>query len=145
AGGSRQDATEEMRGIIGQIVQGRLSIVGDMVIAHRAAFTNKTGVIVIAGTGSIAYGQNERGEAARAGGWGPNISDEGSGNWIGQRAIAEALRAHDEGVSTKLVANVMEVWRMATREEIATIANASPPPEYSRLFPAVAVSAEQGD
>ena len=145
AGASRENAVEAMRSIVQSLISGEVLAVGDMTIAHHAAFANGPGVIVIAGTGSIAYGKNERGESGRAGGWGPTISDEGSGDWIGRRAITEALRAHDEGVSTKLIANVMEVWRVATRAEIVTMANASPAPEFSRLFPAVTVSAEQGD
>ena len=58
----------------------RSSVVGDMVIALEAAFRSGPGVIVIAGTGSIAYGRNRDGQTARAGGWGFAISDEGSGH-----------------------------------------------------------------
>ena len=60
-------------------------------IALEAAFGSGPGVIVIAGTGSIAYGRNREGQTARAGGWGFAISDEGSGHWIGRTAVAAAI------------------------------------------------------
>ena len=62
-----------------------------MEIALDAAFGSGPGVIVIAGTGSIAYGRNAQGASARAGGWGSAISDEGSAHWIG-RSAAVAMR-----------------------------------------------------
>ena len=65
-------------------------------IALEAAFGSGPGVIVIAGTGSIAYGRNREGQTARAGGWGFAISDEGSGHWIGRTAVAAAIGAWDE-------------------------------------------------
>ena len=50
---------------------------------------------VISGTGSIAYGVSHHGVAARAGGWGPTLGDEGSGYWIGRRALAAVMRDAD--------------------------------------------------
>ena len=76
---------------------GEIEVVGDMVIALEAAFGGDPGVIVIAGTGSIAYGRNSKGQTARAGGWGFAISDEGSGQWIGRAAVAATVRALDLG------------------------------------------------
>src|ERR687898_922600 len=43
------------------------------------------GVVLIAGTGSIAYGVNSDGYAARSVGWGYVLGDEGSGYWLGKR------------------------------------------------------------
>ena len=51
--------------------------------------------MVISGTGSIAYGVSQHGVAARAGGWGPTLGDEGSGYWIGRRALAAVMRDAD--------------------------------------------------
>ena len=51
--------------------------------------------MVIAGTGSIAYGRNDRNQAARAGGWGYMLGDEGSGYWIGRAALRAVLRESD--------------------------------------------------
>jgi len=145
AGISGQSVAESMRDLLSKIVSGEIKVMGDMMIALEAAFGDSPGVVVIAGTGSIAFGRNQRGDTARAGGWGPMISDEGSGEWIGRQAISQAMRSYDEGASTRLIAEVLEIWRVATRDEIATLANASPPPDFAQLFPAVLKSAAQHD
>jgi N-acetylglucosamine kinase-like BadF-type ATPase len=145
AGISGQKVTESVRAMLSEIVSGEIKIVGDMLIALETAFGDSPGVIVIAGTGSIAFGRNQRGDTARAGGWGPLISDEGSGEWIGRQAIAQAMRSYDDGASTRLIAEILEIWRVATRDEIATRANASPPPDFAQLFPAVLKSATDHD
>src|SRR5947209_8785792 len=100
AGISGQKVSETMRAILADIVPGEIKVTGDMAIALEAAFGDAPGVIVIAGTGSIACGRNQRGDTARAGGWGPAMSAEGSGEWIGRQAIAQALRSRGEGAST---------------------------------------------
>lgn len=79
-------------------------VCGDMVTALLANVEEMEGVIVISGTGSIAYGQNANGETARSGGWGKYLSEEGSGLYIGQRALKAVAQAHDgRGQTTPLV------------------------------------------
>lgn len=58
-----------------------------------------TGVAVIAGTGSAAWGANDSGEEARAGGWGYLLGDEGSGYWLGREAVRHALHQMDLGLA----------------------------------------------
>lgn len=67
----------------------------DAAIALADAFGEGPGVLLVAGTGSIAYGRGPTGEVARCGGWGPNIGDEGSGTWIGRRALSVVAAAAD--------------------------------------------------
>ncbi len=145
AGAGRPEIGENVRRILSKLVSGEIKVVGDMVIAHRAAFASASGVIVIAGTGSIAYGRNSAGDTARAGGWGFAISDEGSGQWIGRTAVSAALRAHDEDRNTTVPQSILEAWRLASREELVTTANAVPTPDFSVLFPSVLAAAESGD
>src|SRR5947209_2457511 len=64
AGISGQKVTESMRSILSGVVSGEIKVVGDMVIALEAAFAGEPGVVVIAGTGSIAFGRNQRGDTA---------------------------------------------------------------------------------
>lgn len=71
------------------------SIVHDTEIAHAGALDGKPGVIVIAGTGSVAYARGERGETALVGGWGYLFGDEGSAFWFARDAIADAARDAD--------------------------------------------------
>lgn len=54
-----------------------------------------SGIVVISGTGSVAFGRNRHGVEARAGGWGPTLGDEGSGYSIGRRGLAAIVRAFD--------------------------------------------------
>jgi N-acetylglucosamine kinase-like BadF-type ATPase len=66
-----------------------VTIMSDVELAHYAAFKGAGGVLVIAGTGSIALAQDEKGQIRRAGGLGPLLGDEGSGFWIGRQALLD--------------------------------------------------------
>ena len=145
AGAARTHVVNATRKLMDEIVSCPVEIIGDMVIAQEAAFNGGPGMIVIGGTGSICYGRDARGETARAGGWGPAVSDEGSGDWIGRRAVALALRAHDAGQHTALLPALFAAWRVGTRDEVCTIANAIPAPDFSQLVPKVVEAAQAGD
>jgi glucosamine kinase len=152
AGAARPEISELVTGIISEIVSGKIkpaeiTVVGDMVIALEAAFGSGPGVIVIAGTGSIAYGRNAQGQTARAGGWGFAISDEGSGHWIGRTAVAAAIGARDEdpGQNVPLIQILLKSWRLETIEQLVPAANATPPPDFAALFPLVLSLADSGD
>jgi N-acetylglucosamine kinase-like BadF-type ATPase len=69
--------------------------VNDALIALQAGIGHEPGIVIVAGTGSIAYGRNARGEAARAGGWGYVLGDEGSAYWIGRLALRAVVRHAD--------------------------------------------------
>ena len=101
-------------------------------------------MIAIAGTGSIVYGRDAAGHTARAGGWGFAVSDEGSGHWIGRRAISAILSARDQGLETALTAMVLHAWKLATLDELVQQANSTPPPDFPRLFPIVLRAADRG-
>src|SRR5205814_2761782 len=73
--------------------RGNFTVDNDARIALTGAIGFGAGVVVIAGTGSVAYGRNEAGEEARAGGWGPSLGDEGSAYGIGRGAFTAVLRA----------------------------------------------------
>ncbi len=118
-------------------------VAGDHVIAHRAAFGTSHGVLVISGTGSIAFGRNQKGETARAGGWGPNVSDEGSAFWVGREAVVEALHAFDFGKNNGLLTTIAGAWNVAP-EDVVRLANSSEP-RFPELAGPVVKAAEQGD
>lgn len=143
AGAAGPEIQETIRSIVAALISGKIEIVGDMVIALEAAFGAGPGVITIAGTGSIAYGRNARGQTARAGGWGFAISDEGSGHWIGRTALSAALRAQDEGEHPQLLESAKKLFDAATDEELIVKANASP--DFAALLPAVLAAADAGD
>ncbi len=82
----------------------------DAKIAWAGAMEGEPGIIVIAGTGSIAYGENARGESARAGGWGYIYGDEGGGFDIARQALRAALREHEGwGPRTALTPAIAEL------------------------------------
>ncbi len=83
--------------------RGVAHAVNDALIALVAGADEDPGVVVIAGTGSIAYGVGPDATAARAGGWGEVYGDEGSAFWVGARALAAVVRAADRrGPATML-------------------------------------------
>jgi glucosamine kinase len=148
AGAARPQIKEVIGRVLAEIVPGETEVAADMVIALEAAFAGNPGVIVIAGTGSIAYGANAEAQTARAGGWGFAISDEGSGHWIGRAAVGAVMRACDQGVTPEgasLLAGILKLWGLRTVEELVLAANASPPRDFAGLFPAVLAAGESGD
>jgi N-acetylglucosamine kinase-like BadF-type ATPase len=125
-----------------------------MEIALNAAFNTGPGVIVIAGTGSIAYGRDAQGNIARAGGWGFAVSDEGSAHWIGRTAITAALRERDSAgtgpqnnpeAASPLLAALVKAWGAASFDDFLRAANSIPPPDFAALFPAVVAAVQVND
>jgi len=149
AGAARPEITAKVvsifRELISEIPLEKIEVVGDSVIALEAAFGTGPGVIAIAGTGSIVYGRDANGRTARAGGWGFAISDEGSGHWIGQRAIAAVMHAHDQGVETALARLILQAWKMSTLDDLVQRANATPSPDFPRLLHIVLKAADGED
>lgn len=77
------------------------------------------GVVVIAGTGAIACARDDAGERVRVDGWGPLLGDEGSGYWIGARAVRAVMRASDgRGPQTALTDAVMRHLEVGTVPEL---------------------------
>ncbi len=148
AGGARPEIAAAVRRMLSDFVSGEIEVVGDMVIAMEAAFGSRPGVIVIAGTGSIAYGRSAMGEIARAGGWGYAISDEGSGHWIGRSSVAACMRSYDEvrtESASMLLDCIMKSLGVTTREQMVVAANVTPAPDFAALLPAVLSAADAGD
>lgn len=145
AGVSVAGVRETVQAILLELTQAPVQVVGDMEIALHDAFRELPGVVVISGTGSIAFGRDNHGQTTRAGGWGPVISDEGSGHWIGRAAVAATLRAHDGGEETLLAGRIAGSWVVSGVRGVAARANEFPAPDFASLFPLVLASAGQGD
>ena len=65
----------------------RTRVLNDVDAAHLGALAGKSGILLLSGTGSMAWARNAEGEPARTGGWGDIIGDEGSSYWIGRLAL----------------------------------------------------------
>jgi N-acetylglucosamine kinase-like BadF-type ATPase len=144
SGAARPELASIVRGILAEILSSPIDVVGDMQIALEAAFDSGPGVIVIAGTGSIAFGRDRQGKTVRAGGWGFAIGDEGSAHWIGRSAVAAVLRASDlsgsssdDGTPSSLAAALCKTWGVSSLSDLARAANSIPPPDFAALFPSV--------
>jgi N-acetylglucosamine kinase-like BadF-type ATPase len=96
AGVDRASDEAVVRSIMRRIgYKARILIVNDALIALQAGVGDAAGIVIVSGTGSIAYGRNDSGEASRAGGWGYVLGDEGSGYWIGRLALRAVVRHAD--------------------------------------------------
>jgi N-acetylglucosamine kinase-like BadF-type ATPase len=102
---------DDKAGLLAELIDAdRLVVSHDAKIAWAGATEGKPGVVVIAGTGSIAYGENAQGESARAGGWGHIYGDEGSAFDIARQAMRATLREYEGwGPRTALTPALMEL------------------------------------
>jgi glucosamine kinase len=130
---------------LGPLLRGDLVVCGDVEIALDAAFPGEAGVLVMAGTGSNTLGRTSKGELITVGGWGPLLADEGSGHWIGLRALRAAIREHDEHGSSKLLTALAAQWKADTLEQVVEIAHSIPPPDFAALTRTVVEVAAKGD
>ncbi len=73
----------------------KLVVTSDAAIALDAAFEGDHGIVLIVGTGTIAIAKTPKGDFVRCGGWGIELSDEGSGAWIGREGLTAMARAFD--------------------------------------------------
>ncbi len=146
SGAARPEVASIVRSILAEILPGPIDVVGDMETSLEAAFGEGPGVIVIAGTGSMAYGRDPQGKTARAGGWGFAIGDEGSAHWIGRQAVNSVLRASDQdkdAAASPLAKSLMRAWGVGSLLDLARAGNSIPPPDFAALFPAIAGSPDE--
>jgi N-acetylglucosamine kinase-like BadF-type ATPase len=136
AGVDREDEAQTVRAIMRRIgYKSRVLVVNDALIALVSGARDDPGIVIIAGTGSIVYGRNASFEAARAGGWGHMIGDEGSGYWIGREALAAVMRGSDgRGPETALTAQVLANFNVADVSRLPSIV-------YDREMPRMSVAA----
>lgn len=119
---------------------------GDGEIALTDAFGAGAGIILISGTGSIAYGRSPARVLARCGGWGPAFGDEGSGAWIGRKALAIVASAADgREPATALTGAVLTAAQVNHVEELIPWGIAATPKELAALAPVVFNAASAGD
>lgn len=98
----------------------RLRVVSDIEVAHALAFPDGVGIVLNAGTGSIAFGRNAAGKTARAGGLGPLLGDDGSAFWIGREYIRRVeSRSTPFGKVRALAVGLNPVAAIAARAKVA--------------------------
>lgn len=134
----------------------QLMVFDDLIIeddgktALLSAWQGKPGIVLIAGTGSIAYALDHDGIFYRSGGWGPLLGDAGSGCWLGLKSLGRALKRSDrQGRDDKLnfllgnlngaVHDQDQLIRFIYQTENI------PRKELARLAPVIFKQAEKGD
>ena len=123
----------------------RVRIESDALIALEGAFKGGAGIILIAGTGSIAFGKDEKGTIHRAGGWGRILGDEGSGFFIGKHALTVVCRYLDgRSAPTLLTAMVAKKFGLKTSTDIIS-AVYKDNLNIAAIAPLVFEAGEQGD
>jgi len=121
----------------------------DARVALAGATGNKAGVVIIAGTGSIACGINSRGRFARAGGWGPAMGDEGSGSYIGRRALESVVMSYDyRGEPTSMMEPILRHFGVSSPPELPPVIYDDPDSamrEIAQLSKIAVEAAREGD
>jgi N-acetylglucosamine kinase-like BadF-type ATPase len=123
----------------------RCEVVGDEVIALDAAFQGGPGILQIAGTGSNTIGRAPDGSRESAGGYSSRLGDEGSGYWIGVNSVRRALHACDREEPTQILEKVGEIWGTPSLEDLVSLGDSTPGPDFAALAPAINELAEAGD
>jgi len=126
----------------------RFIITHDAAIALSGATAGEPGIVIVSGTGSMAFGRNSRGGSARAGGWGYVYGDEGSGFDLTRQALRAALR-HEEGWGPQTLLRDL-LLRSTGAASANDLLHRFYTPEYSRpsiaaLAILVSEAAEEGD
>lgn len=149
AGVDRPNDAQIVKGILRRICRGtRTLVINDALVALEAGAPGQPGVVLIAGTGSIAYGRDAHGSAARAGGWGHVLGDEGSGFWLGRQAIRAVLRAHDHrGAVTSMAAPICAHFGVSRVQDLVhpVYDGGMKPRAVAAIAPIVGEAADAGD
>ena len=147
AGAGRKAEREELeRALRSEQISRRVHVTTDIEIALAAAFGRGPGVVVSAGTGSIAIARTEDGELHRSGGYGWQMGDEGSGYAIGRAALSALSRAADgRGPKTNLTARLLAAIKVDDFDGLITWAANATASEVSSLTPTVLAVAAEGD
>lgn len=85
-----------------------VKVLSDAHIALEGAFPDSAGCILIAGTGSILFGKDEKGTIHRVGGFGRLIGDEGSGYSIGRKALNAVSKASDGRGEETMISELLD-------------------------------------
>ena len=120
----------------------------DMSVAYASVLRPGEGVLVYAGTGSIAYHVSLGGGVIRAGGYGYLLGDEGGGFWIGQQGLRQVLRWFDRSGQPETRPLAREVYGALGSEhwnDIIEVVYGGGRRRVAALAPAVASAAEAGD
>ena len=147
AGAGREQERQDLwQALVSREIADEVVIHSDFSVALDDAFGDGPGVLLISGTGSVAFGRSPGGTTARCGGWGPVFGDEGSGAWIGRRALSVVAAAADgREPETALTGAILTAAQLNDATELIAWAGAATPGTIATLAPVVLSVAEAGD
>jgi glucosamine kinase len=147
AGVGREGERQELwQALASREIAEEVVIHSDFSVALDDAFGDGPGVLLISGTGSVAMGRGPTGATARCGGWGPSFGDEGSGAWIGRKALSVVAAASDgREPETALTGAVLTAAQVDQVSELIPWAASATPNTLATLAPVVLSVAESGD
>jgi glucosamine kinase len=127
AGGGRKSTANKIKYALLNLAAAKklslkkLEVVSDAEISVEGAFSGRPGVILIAGTGSIIFGKDEKGKLYRTGGYGRIIGDDGSGYSIGKKFLKAVAKDLDENIRNSLLLKfVMKKYSIGNRDDLIT-------------------------
>jgi N-acetylglucosamine kinase-like BadF-type ATPase len=140
AGVDRPADEQVIRGILRRLgYRENARVVNDAAIALAAGAPQRVGIVVLAGTGSIAYGADRSGRSVRSGGYGFLLADEGSAYWFGHQALRLAVRAADgRGPETLLRSLLFQALEVDSVQDLV-------PRVYERGLPKHRIAALAGN
>ena len=139
---------QDKRAYIEELIRSRhTKVTHDAEIALLGATDGQAGIVVIAGTGSIAFGRNNEGRTARAGGWGYIFGDEGGAFDIARRSLRAALRMEEGwGEATDLRERLLQTMSAPSANDLMhRFYTGIPRQQIAALAPLVDESATRGD
>jgi glucosamine kinase len=150
AGASQAGFKDWLQQVLADVIPDvPLAISSDFEIALVGAHGKRLGVLVLAGTGSLAYGVNSKGDTALVGGWGYWLGDEGGGYWLGMEGLLAALRMADgRGTNTSLAQPIFDLFQLEQPRDIVLWlyqANTSRVRQIAELAPLVLEHVAGGD
>ena len=129
------------------VLPKNISIEGDQLIAFRSGTEEKQGIIIIAGTGSIVMGWDKKGKEVIVGGWDYLLGDDGSGFWIGKKAL-QAVCLSIDGFNSKSLLHSMILKKLKIKTEkdlMQEIYKSEMIKNIASLAPLVEIAAKTGD
>ncbi len=127
-----------------ELLPEKIQVTNDMDLAYRANFAPGAGILVYAGTGSIAYHVARDGSVLRSGGYGFLIDDAGGGFWIGREALKLALFRLERGISDPLSRLIFEHIGGSDWDAVRSFAYGGGRQALASLAPIVGIGVNQG-
>jgi glucosamine kinase len=147
AGAGREAERLAVREALARLeVADHIIVEPDAAVALEDAFGDGAGILLVSGTGSSCFGRSPTGAFARCGGWGPNIGDEGSGAWIGRKALSVVTASVDgREPETPMLGALLTALELEDSDGLIGWAAHATPAALARLASTVITVAATGD